>query len=60
MSLAGGRGMKLAVQISRQRLLRAFAAVQRRKALEEAERAGWPLPVELSLHLQLSAWGLRH
>lgn len=56
MTLARNAGMKLFVELSRARLLRAFAAVERRKALEAAEAAGWPLPAELALHLRSRGW----
>ena len=45
--------MDVWTDISRQRVLRGFAAVARQKALQNAERAGWPLPRELAVHLQL-------
>lgn len=43
--------------VSLERVQRTLLAVARRKALEEAERQGWPLPVELSVQLQLAEWG---
>lgn len=35
-----------------------LVAVARRRASEEAARAGWPLPDALALHLSLYALGL--
>lgn len=58
MSLAGARVMSVFLEISQARLLRACAAVARRKALDEGEARGWPLPAELVVHLQLRGLGL--
>lgn len=50
--------MEILVDISRQRLRRAFAAVARQKTLQEAEGAAWPLPPEIAVHLLLLQLGL--
>ena len=39
------------------RLGRTLRELARRKAAEEARRAGWPLPAELAVHLWLKGLG---
>jgi hypothetical protein len=51
--------MDLLVEVSKLRVLCAFTALLRQKSLQEAQRAGWPLPREIAVHLLLLELGLR-
>lgn len=44
-------------QVALERLQRTILAAARQRALDEAERHGWPLPPALAVHLWLYAGG---
>jgi hypothetical protein len=50
--------MELRVEVLHAQIVRGLAAIARQKALAEAERAGWPLPRQLAVHLYLLDLGL--